>query len=132
MKAILAILLCVAAVSFSALAQSTNVDTVTFEWNASAVPVSKYRLYFSRSTNEWTHVKDAGQQTRATVELVDFGRWYFTVTATDSNGLQSVPSDVVSYEVGSGPDPVSGLRVLSAVVTRVSTVVTSTNLVTVP
>jgi len=35
MKAILAILLCVAAVSFSALAQSTNVDTVTLDWNPS-------------------------------------------------------------------------------------------------
>jgi len=133
MKAIIAVLLIVAAVSFSTLAQSTNVDTVTLAWNPSPSPgVTGHRLYFSRSTNEWTHVKILGIATQTTVALTEPGRWYFVVTARSAEGLESIPSNMVAYDVAESPDASEGLRILSAIVTRVSTVFTSTNIVTVP
>lgn len=125
-------ILAAALVALSVSAQ-TALDTVTFAWNPSPSPgIQKYRLYFSQSTNEWTHVKDAGLNLQATVGLPALGKWYFVATATDTNNLESVPSNMVSYDVLSGPAAPGGMRILSAIVTRVSTIVTSTNLITVP
>lgn len=108
-------------------------DTVTFAWNPSpSAGIKKYYLYFSQSTNEWTHVKDAGLETQATVGLPALGKWYFIATAMNTNGIESVPSNIVSYDVLPGPAGPSGMRILSAVVTRVSTVVTAPNLITAP
>lgn len=129
MKRVLLVLLTL--VSFAASAQ---LDTVTFGWSPSATPgISENRLYFSKSTNEWTHVKVLGPlATNATVNLTESGRWYFIATVRSPEGLESLPSNVVAYDVSAAPTASSGLKVLSAIVTRVSTVVTSTNLVTVP
>ncbi len=129
MKLILTVFI---AMAFQAFAQ---LDTVTMGWEPSPttpVPAREYSLYFSQSTNVWTHVKPAGLNTQATVQLDAVGRWYFVAVATGTNGINSVPSNMVSYDVSEAPAPSTGLKVLSSVVTRVSTIVTSTNLITVP
>lgn len=114
----------------SAFAQ---LDTVTFGWEPSPSPdVAGYSLYFSKSTNVWTHVKPAGLNTQATVQLDAVGKWYFVAVATGTNGMQSLPSNMVSYDVSESPAAPSGLKVLSAVVTRITTIVTAPNLITAP
>lgn len=127
MKLTIAALLAFACSAFAQL------DTVTLAWNPSPSPgIREYSLYFSQSTNEWTHVKNTGLELQATVGLATLGRWYFVAVATDTNGVTSDPSNMVSYDVLPGPTGPSGMRIMSAVVTRVSTVVTSPNLITVP
>lgn len=117
----------------SAFGQTSNVDTVTFKWDPSPSPdVASYRLYFSKSTNLWTHVKEAGLSTQVTVGITEPGRWFFIATARTPAGLESLPSNMVVYDAPVAPLPADGLRVLSAIVTRISTIVTSTNLITVP
>lgn len=128
-------ILLISAAFAACLSASAQLDTVTMGWDPSPetpVPVREYSLYFSQSTNVWTHVKPAGLNTQATVQLDAVGRWYFVAVATGTNGINSAPSNMVSYDVSEAPSPSSGLKVLSAVVTRVSTIVTSTNLITVP
>ncbi len=128
----LKLILAAALAALNVSAQSA-LDTVTLAWNPSPSPgIQKYRLFFSQSTNEWTHVKDAGLNLQATVGLPALGRWFFIATAMDTNNLESVPSNMVSYDVLSGPAGPAGMRILSAIVTRVSTVVTSPNLIEVP
>ncbi len=113
--------------------ETTNFNTVTLGWNANTeTNLAGYRLYFSQSTSVWTHVKNSGLVTQTTVSLPSPGIWRFVVTATDVSGLESDPSNMVTYTNPAGPAAPSLLRVLSATITRVSTVTTATNIILVP
>lgn len=119
-------------IALSALKLSA-LDTVTLAWAPSpSSGIKEYRLYFGKDTNAWSHMTSAGLNTQATVELPSLGRWYFIATATDTNGLQSVPSNIVVYDVSDVPSPPDGMRLLSSIITRSSTIVTTTNLIIVP
>lgn len=127
----------VAAVMLSAApiakAQSADKDTVTLGWEASTGNPSGYILYFSQQWTNWTHRKLVDVNIRqASVELTKAGTWYFLVTSTNASGMESGPSNLLAYDMATAPSTNSGLRVISAVVTRVSTIVTATNIVTVP
>lgn len=115
-------------------AATNNVDTVTLGWDPSPESdVAGYQLYFGQSSNVWTHVKNVPVSvTQATVDLPTPGTWFFMVTATNQAGLSSLPSNLVSYTTPTGPLAAKGLKILSAVVTRISTITTATNLITVP
>ena len=129
MKILLTAFLTLACSAFAQL------DTVTFGWEPSnpvTVPVREYNLYFSKSTNVWTHVKPAGLNTQATVQLDSVGRWYFVAVATGTNGMNSLPSNMVAYDVSESTSSPNGLKVISAVVTRIETIVKAPNLITVP
>jgi hypothetical protein len=118
--------------SVSAFAADITFVTMTIAWDKSTEPdVVGYSLYFSQDATEWTHVKhvDANE---ATVKLTDPGTWFFVVTARDKDGLQSLPSDVLTYTTPTGPAKPGSLRIVSAVATQVSTVTTSTNLILSP
>lgn len=130
----LVLILILAALSASA---QNALDTVTLAWNPSPSPaIAKYKLYFSQSTNAWTHVKDAGLSLQTTVGLPAFGKWYFIATAVATNviadGLESLPSNMIEIDVVPGPDAPSALRILSVVSTRIETVVKAPNITTVP
>lgn len=132
MKTAISVLFAAAALcAASAFGQSTNfVGTATFGWNPSpSTGVSEYRLYFSKNPNEWTHVKPVGLSTNATVQLPDFGKWYFIVTARSTNGLESLPSNMVAHDIDKAPEPGSGLRIISSTVTQFGTFFVSTNLI---
>ncbi len=133
MKTSIKIITCLLAlVSLNATAQ-TVLDTITFAWNASTSPgIKKYFLYFSQSTNEWTHVKDAGLELQATVGLPALGKWYFIATALNTNGIESLPSNMLSFDVLPEPNGPSGLKILSVVSTRIETVVKAPNIITAP
>jgi len=113
---------------------SAQSDTVSFGWDPSPTPVAQlreYNLYFTKDTNLWTHVKPVGLNTQATVQLDTIGRWYFVAVAVGTNGIISPPSNMVIYDVTEPPLAASKLKLLSAIVTRVSTITISTNIITV-
>lgn len=119
-------------VALSALKLSA-LDTVTMAWAPSPTSgIKEYRLYFGKDTNVWSHMTSAGLNMQATVELPSIGRWYFIATATDTNGLQSLPSNIVVYDVSDAPSPPDGMQLLSSIITRSSTITTTTNLIVVP
>jgi hypothetical protein len=114
-------------------AADATFNSVTLGWSANAEPdLAGYRLYFSQSTNEWTHVKPVGLVTEATVELPTPGEWFFILTAKNQADLESLPSNLVRYVTPTGPSRNGTMRILAATATQVSTVTTSTNLILVP
>ena len=122
-----------AAIGFTAASQSPNFDTVTLEWNANTESdLGGYKLYATQNTNLWTYVKSVGLVTETTLLLPDQGTWYFTLTAINTGGLESLPSNIAVYTTPVSPAKPTLLRIISATATRVSTITTATNLILLP
>lgn len=137
MKTLFAISILAFALLFPVASQAqTNVtasDTVTLAWTPNTeADLGGYRLYFSNDTNAWTHVKTVGKVDTTQVQLPSQGKWFFTLTATNLAGLESLPSNIVDYTTPNGPAKPSTLRIVSASAVRASTVTTITNLTFIP
>lgn len=128
------IVICAILAAPAATAQASNrLDSVTLAWNPNEESdLVGYRLYFSQNTNAWSHVQPVGLVTTTTVVLPAMGTWFFTLTATNTAGLESPPSPMVQYTTPTAPGKPAVLRLVSAVVSRVSSITTTTNLVYVP
>lgn len=116
-----------------AVAEDGDINRQKLAWEA--VPdVAEYRLYFSQNTNNWTHVKvvPATGPTEAVVDLPTVGQWWFIATARNADGIESLPSNMVTVTIQDGRPIAPTLRSVATIVTRVSTVTTSTNLIFVP
>lgn len=134
MKTLIAILFVAAAVLLPASTQAqtnvTSTDTVTLGWNPNTEPdLGGYRVYFSQSTSVWTHAKNVGKVDTTQVQIPSPGRWFFTLTATNLAGLESLPSNIVEYTMTNGPAKPSTFRLLSASVVRISSITVASNLV---
>ena len=130
-------LIAVAAIYFAGLtftrAADTNFNSVTLAWNANTeTDLAGYRLFFSKDPAAWTHVKPLGLVTTATIELPEPGTWFFVLTAKNTAGLESLPSNMVEYTTPTAPLKPGLFRIVSAVATQISTVTTSTNIIIVP
>jgi len=114
-------------------AADANFNSVTLAWNANTeTDLAGYRLFFSKDPAAWTHVKPLGLVTTATIELPASGTWFFIVTAKNTAGLESLPSNMVEYTTPTAPSKPGLFRIVSAVATQISTVTTSTNIIIVP
>jgi Domain of unknown function (DUF4082)/Fibronectin type III domain len=79
--------------SFSA----ANAANVILAWDAESGIVG-YRLHYGTSSGSYTQSSDVGTSTTATVSNLTAGQtYYFVVTAYTSSGLQSQPSNQVSF-----------------------------------
>lgn len=127
-------------VALTGWSATNNFDVVSFTWDpAPDTDPLDFTLYFSKDTNVWTHVKATTLST-ATVELPSQGLWYFIVTSwaarpaggTNTNRvrIESLPSNMVSYQSPQQPGTPGALRLVSAIST--STITVSSNLVYVP
>jgi hypothetical protein len=78
---------------------------LTLEWNRNSEPsVAGYVLYYGTASGTYTKSVDAGNAIKATVpDLVSGVRYYFAVTAYDSNRTESLPSNEVSAVAPSPP-----------------------------
>jgi hypothetical protein len=75
--------------------------TVTIGWSASAgSSVAGYHVYFGGVSQDYTNMIDAGRATNGTVTGLSAGRtYYFSVTAYDVTGLESLFSSEISYAI---------------------------------
>ncbi|HZR18798.1 MAG TPA: immunoglobulin domain-containing protein [Verrucomicrobiae bacterium] len=85
--------------ALGAVAQPTQ--TVTLAWNPSSDPaVTGYFRYYGGASGAYTNKADVGAATNASVSgLFQGDTYYFTVTAYDASGLESLPSPEISYTV---------------------------------
>ncbi len=89
-------------------------ETVTLAWNASSGPVHGYRLYYGKSSRNYTSSLDVGNFTTCTLEVADDTITYFAVKAYDSARNESGFSNEVhnrliikgSFSGDSNVDPV--------------------------
>ena len=92
MKTLLTTLMLVSA--FVARAQ-----TVTLAWDASpSTNVAGYRVHYGTNAGVYPLVTNVGLVLTQTVVLPRNGRWFFTVTAVDRIGIESIYSNEVQWE----------------------------------
>lgn len=96
---------------------------ITLQWNASPTPgVLTYRLYHSTNNVTWGTTYPGITATTFTVTNVPAGssNW-FSVTAVNSDGIESLPSNVVEKPIEAAPAPATGLVSIPVVVQVQST-----------
>src|SRR5260370_19478531 len=86
------------------LAGRAQAQSVTLAWDAE-LNVAGYRLYSGTPSRVYTKVIDVGNTTSALVSNLVVGQTYFfAVTAYNTAGVESAPSNEISY-VGGAPTP---------------------------
>ncbi len=96
----------------AATAVRAEVSHVTLAWDPSpATDVSTYRIYYGLASMAYTDAVSVGNVTQATITNLAVGStYYFTATAVDSTGLESVFSNEISYNVPPANTPVVSLE----------------------
>ena len=85
-------------------------STVTLEWDANTeTNLAGYNLKYGRSSGQYSSVSNVGRSTVATVPNLGEGWYFFVVTAYDTIGLESDPSDEVPYLPPSTPPTLSAI-----------------------
>jgi len=87
--------------------QAQTSQSVSLAWNASTTPgTMNYRVRYGTTSGNYSTSLNAGNKTTATVTGLKAGtRYYFAVTATDSSGNESLPSNEVSFQTSSATPP---------------------------
>ena len=99
---------------FSPSVQADDTCSVTLAWDPNSEPdLEGYRLYCGVQSGNYIRVLDVGNVTNVTVrdlpvELTN----YFVVTAYNTSGLESGPSNEVGYRMPARPKPRSRLRAI--------------------
>lgn len=84
-------------------------------WNANTESnLGGYRAYFGQIASQLTQVKDVGRQTNvrcSDANAAANGQWYVAVTAYNDNGIESVLSQIMPFELTGlvSPTPPSSL-----------------------
>jgi Fibronectin type III domain len=80
---------------------------VTLAWDPSVGPdITGYRLYLGTASGVYIQTSDVGINTSTMVSNLTVGQtYYFVVTAYTSSGLESPPSNEVSFTPTSSPTP---------------------------
>jgi chitodextrinase len=88
-----------------------SASNLRFAWTGSADPnVVGYKLSYGTSSHSYSKTLDAGNATAATVSSLTPGAtYYFVVTAYNSIGLQSLPSNEVSLTLSGNVPPTVSL-----------------------
>jgi List-Bact-rpt repeat protein/fibronectin type III domain protein len=96
------------------------VQSITLVWDPStSAAVNGYNIYYGSASGSYTNKVIASNVTNATVSgLLEGATYYFAATAYDSSGLESDPSNEVSYSVPTGAvngrptlDPISDVTI---------------------
>ncbi len=87
---------------FILAAQAANVhagQSLRLAWDANVEPnIAGYRLYYGNTSGQYTQSMDVGNVTLATVSGLTEGlTYFFAVTAYNTFGLESDPSNEISY-----------------------------------
>ena len=92
--------------SLSWASQAKATGSVTLQWNPNLDNTAGYRLYYGPTSGDYPQQIDVGNTTGATVsDLVDGDTYFFMVTAYNTLGLESEPSNEVSVTLGGGSTP---------------------------
>ncbi len=80
--------------------EQAGIFSVSLAWDANPEPdVVGYRLYSGTESGRYSTVTDVPDQTTATIGLPSAGTYYVVVTASNSAGLESLPSSELVVEV---------------------------------
>jgi hypothetical protein len=76
-------------------------QTVTLAWDPSPDPeIAGYNVYYGSASGAYTNHVSVGNVTNATISgLLKGGTYFFVVTSYNTSGLESDPSNEISYAV---------------------------------
>jgi hypothetical protein len=84
--------------------------SVTLAWDAnSETNLAGYKLHYGSASGQFPTVVDVGNVLTATVSNLVEGTYFFVATAYDTEGLESDPSNEVSYSVPGSPPTISNI-----------------------
>jgi F5/8 type C domain/Bacterial Ig domain/Fibronectin type III domain/Putative Ig domain len=97
---------------FSSPAHAAGAPAVTLEWDANPEPdIAGYELRYGEASGVYSSVINAGNTTTTAVSGLTEGRtYYFTVSAYNTKGLKSPPSQEVSHTLINIPTGTSKLH----------------------
>jgi hypothetical protein len=98
-------------------ASAETAQNVTLIWDASTDPgIAGYRLYYGTASGNYSQHAEVGNATTTTVSNLTVGQtYYFVVTDYNTAGLESLPSNQVSYTAVAPPTPTVSLVVTPSV-----------------
>ena len=90
----------------TAVVRTLYASNVSLVWDANSEPdIAGYNIYYGPASGVYTNIIEAGNVTNIIISGVDPGGiYYFVATAFTTNGLESDPSNEVTY--GSGTNQV--------------------------
>jgi hypothetical protein len=75
-------------------------DTVNLTWTPGDTdPTITYRIYAGPATNQLNEMREAGKSTNYAWGGLGAQRIYFTATALATNGLESLPSNILEVDL---------------------------------
>ena len=84
-------------------------QSVTLAWNPSPSPgVCDYRIHYGTNSRDYPFVTNSGVELSQTIALPHTGRWFFSATVTDTNGVESDFSNEVEWEAKPAPPVLHG------------------------
>ena len=90
--------------------------SVSFVWTRNTDPVAGYRIHYGPASRTYNQVFNAGNATNGTVSnLVAGNRYFFALTAYNSQGLESDYSNELTYFVPTNVGPSGPFRLTIAV-----------------
>ena len=91
------------------IASAYTAESVTLAWDANAeTDIAGYRLYYGALSGQYTQMVDVGNVTEATIPNLSAGfTYFFAVTAYDTSGLESLPSNEASLTIAPSRLPVT-------------------------
>jgi hypothetical protein len=108
------LLTAIASLLFISLSLCHAAQSVTLAWNANSDPsIAGYKLRYGTTSGNPSQIIDVGKTTTRTVSNLNDGTTYFfTVTAYNTAGLESQPSNQVSHTTSA---PSSGAHALTVI-----------------
>src|SRR5271165_4001992 len=88
------------------LSQAQTTSSLTLAWNppSDASGIAGYFVYYGTSSGSYQQIINVGNTTTATISNLTVGQtYYFVVTVYNSAGIESAPSNQVSFTPGSVP-----------------------------
>ena len=88
-------------------------DTQTLSWDANTESdIAGYKMYYGDASGHYTNTIDVGKVTTMQVSnLLNGVTYFFVVTAYNTSGLESLPSNEVSYTVPTNSIPTNSIPI---------------------
>jgi len=113
----LAVLIAISAFAAVRPPKPSDKDIIRLAWDyeQGETPAVKFKIYYGKSSGNYSSVVETtGLDQTAQVEVTEGGTYYFTATAVNAAGLESLPATEISHTIvprPASPANLTGTRI---------------------